>query len=69
LDYFYSNYNDNYYGNLERRLPVLLFLLGAMAGGLISMIIMAILFISAREEEQTERLFHNLTACSEKKLG
>jgi hypothetical protein len=47
---------------------VLLFLLGVMAGGLISMIIMAILFIGAREEEQSERLFDNLTAGKQKKL-
>jgi len=48
---------------------VLLFLLGVMAGGLISMIIMAILFIGSREEERSERLLKNLTACNDKKLG
>jgi hypothetical protein len=46
---------------------MLLFLLGVVAGGFISMVIMASLFISSREEELSERLFHNLTACNEKK--
>jgi hypothetical protein len=40
-----------------------------VAGGLISMVIMAALFIGKREEQQSERLFGSLTACNEKKLG
>lgn len=46
---------------------MLLFFLGVMAGGLIGMIIMAMLFVSAREEQRSDLLLRAVNSCGESK--
>jgi CHASE1-domain containing sensor protein len=61
--YFYSTYKSNNNSTKKGGLTLLLFLVGMVAGGLISMVIMTILFVGSREDEISELSLRNLTAC------